>query len=433
MQEMTSSCAAAVDRLDANTSGLNPSTPPPSPHLRPGFLGRGRTHNQRIVQERLQAAPQLLAGAVAVHDAQFAQVRDHRVVEEEARDPGPPLPPRCSQSTLIFSLSEPSARPQVHVHAHARSRRLRRGSTQHAHVLRLGPHPLCRGRPPPPASRGSGPPCLRTMPTATLRNQSPAAPCAASVRNLQRREHLQAFDNAKCGAPPGLGFHRSRLRCSAPCRRRGRDTFSTSASDFPSAESITLSMSRSGPAQAIVLLVQPFPERLFALGNLPLPLLDRDALLGGRATLAVASLGIERARLRVDAIEVHLRPLLVVAQEPPRCRDDGPAASPGAAPSRLPDCGRCAVHAPVGRGVGLRSNAKPPTVTPSAAVPHVLTTSKCVVAMSPRWRKWFTSAVASAPPSFGSVSYPASSSSTSAGRSSDRSMATRLVMCAETC
>ncbi len=63
-------------------------------------------------------------------------------------------------------------------------------------------------------------------------------------------------------------------------------------------------------------------------------------------------------------------------------------------------------------------------------MPHVFTASKCVVAISsaPRCRKCCTIAVASAPPSFGSVPVPTSSSSTSAGNCSSRSIVTRLLM-----
>ena len=66
-------------------------------------------------------------------------------------------------------------------------------------------------------------------------------------------------------------------------------------------------------------------------------------------------------------------------------------------------------------------------------MPHVFTASKCVVATTsaPRWRKCCTMAVARAPPSLGSVPVPTSSSSTSAGSASSRSIDTRLVMCAE--
>ena len=66
-------------------------------------------------------------------------------------------------------------------------------------------------------------------------------------------------------------------------------------------------------------------------------------------------------------------------------------------------------------------------------MPHVFTASKCVVATTsaPRWRKCWTMAVARAPPSFGSVPVPTSSSSTSAGNCISRSIDTRLVMCDE--
>ena len=66
-------------------------------------------------------------------------------------------------------------------------------------------------------------------------------------------------------------------------------------------------------------------------------------------------------------------------------------------------------------------------------MPHVFTASKCVVAITraPRCRKCWTIAVASAPPSLGSVPVPTSSSRTSAGSCRSRSIETRFVMCDE--
>ena len=298
----------------------------------------------------------------------------------------------------------------------------------------------CRARRPPPrpparrrhGPRGRGPSAAPGRRRGQRRRRAAASAGAWSraSRNRPATSSRAAFASARAvpASPVDTG-----LPCSA---RRLASAVSRSTSRRNSSTTLSMSSCRGRATRAVDLLVGPLAQPVFLLAQ---------GLLAGLhaapptrpAPRARGPPGAARGRgcAGPRRSSPGARP---AAPRAPRCcgapRRGSPGSGRAARRSRAPGCGP-ACRTSAGRSARTsRDRTRTPRRRRRASSRR--TTS---AARSASWRprarraprKWSTIAMPSAPPSTGSVPAPTSSSSTSAGSASDRSIWTMFVMCHE--